>query len=97
MLLAHKIELRPMAAQQEYLDKACGTKRHCYNQLLEHFSKKENPFSLKAAYDFYKNVIREQFEVVPHCLGSKRFFGYQSKHHSLKINLFINSNGLRFL
>jgi putative transposase len=62
MLLAHKIELRPTKAQQEYLDKACGTKRHCYNQLLEHFSKKENPFSLKAAYDFYKNVIREQFE-----------------------------------
>jgi IS605 OrfB family transposase len=62
MLLAHKIELRPTVAQQEYLDKACGTKRHCYNQLLEYFSKKENPFSLKAAYDFYKNVIREQFE-----------------------------------
>jgi len=62
MLLAHKIELRTTAAQKEYLDKACGTKRHCYNQLLEHFSKKENPFTLKAAYDFYKNEIREQFE-----------------------------------
>jgi hypothetical protein len=32
------------------------------NQLFEHFSKKENPFSLKAAYDCYKNTIREQFE-----------------------------------
>jgi len=29
--------------------------------MLEHFSKKENPFSLKAAYDFYK-TLREQFE-----------------------------------
>ncbi|WP_304298923.1 hypothetical protein [Chromatium okenii] len=25
-----------------YLDKACGSKRHCYNQLLAHFSKPEN-------------------------------------------------------
>ena len=62
MLLAHKIELQPNEAQKEYLNKACGTVRHCYNQLLEHFSKKENPFSLKVAYDFYKNTIREQFE-----------------------------------
>ena len=62
MLLAHKIELQPNKAQKEYLDKACGTVRHCYNQMLEHFSKKENPYSLKAAYDFYKNTLREQFE-----------------------------------
>jgi putative transposase len=62
MLLAYKIELQPNKAQKEYLDKACGTVRHCYNQLLEHFSKKENPYSLKAAYDFYKNTLREQFE-----------------------------------
>jgi len=39
MLLAHKIELQPNEAQREYLNKACGTVRHCYNQLLEHFSK----------------------------------------------------------
>ncbi len=62
MLLAHKIELQPNKAQKEYLNKACGTVRHCYNQLLEHFSQKENPFSRNAAYDFYKNTIREQFE-----------------------------------
>jgi putative transposase len=62
MLLAHKIELQPNEAQKEYLNKCCGTVRHCYNQLREHFGKKENPFSLKAAYDFYKNTIREQFE-----------------------------------
>jgi putative transposase len=62
MLLAHKIELLPNENQKEYLNKACGTVRHCYNQLLAHFSKKENPFSLKAAYDFYKNTIRKEFE-----------------------------------
>ncbi len=44
MLLAHKIELQPNEAQ--HLNKACDTVRHCYNQLLEHFSKKENSFSL---------------------------------------------------
>ncbi|MEZ5672843.1 MAG: transposase [Thiotrichaceae bacterium] len=62
MLLADKIELQPNEIQKEYLNKACGTVRHCYNQLLEHFSQKENPFSLKAAYDFYKNTLRPQFE-----------------------------------
>jgi len=62
MLLAHKIELQPNEAQKEYLNKAYDTVRHCYNQMLGHFSKKENPFSLKAAYDFYKNTLREQFE-----------------------------------
>ncbi|GEM_PF-4498691 len=57
MLLAHKIELQPNEAQKEYLNKCCGTVRHCYNQLLERFSKKENPFSLKAAYDFYRTGL----------------------------------------
>jgi putative transposase len=45
MLLAHKIELRPTPEQQVYLDKACGSKRHCFNQLLAHFSKPENKWS----------------------------------------------------
>ncbi|WP_353573169.1 helix-turn-helix domain-containing protein, partial [Candidatus Albibeggiatoa sp. nov. BB20] len=34
MLLAHKVELRPTKEQAVYLDKACGSRRHCYNQLL---------------------------------------------------------------
>ncbi|WP_217807393.1 helix-turn-helix domain-containing protein [Methylomagnum ishizawai] len=34
MLLAHKIELRPTPEQAEYLDRACGSRRHCYNQSL---------------------------------------------------------------
>lgn len=38
MLLAHKIELRPTARQAEYLDRACGSRRHAFNQLLAHFN-----------------------------------------------------------
>ena len=62
MLLAHKIELRPTVEQAVYLDKACGSRRHCYNQLLEHFSKKDNKWSKQAAYQFYIKVIRPQFD-----------------------------------
>jgi len=61
MLLAHKIELRPTEEQKEYLNKACGTARHCFNQLLEHFSRPENPFSLQAANAFYRE-LRATFE-----------------------------------
>jgi putative transposase len=43
MLLAHKIELRATEEQKEYLNKACGTVRHCYNQLLERFSENQRP------------------------------------------------------
>jgi putative transposase len=50
MLLAHKIELRPTPEQMVYLDKACGSKRHCYNQLLAYFSQPENKWSKNAAY-----------------------------------------------
>ena len=38
MLLAHKIELYPTPEQAEYMDKACGSRRHAFNQLLAHFS-----------------------------------------------------------
>ncbi|NDG88387.1 MAG: transposase, partial [Gammaproteobacteria bacterium] len=37
MLLAHKIELRPTPEQADYLNRACGARRHCFNQLLAHF------------------------------------------------------------
>ena len=62
MLLAHKIELRPTPEQATYLDKACGSKRHCYNQLLAHFSEPENKWSKTAAYQYYINVIRKEFQ-----------------------------------
>lgn len=67
MLLAHKIELRPTPEQREYLDKACGHRRHCYNQLLEHFSQKDesdqlvNKWSKAAAYQYYIKVLRVKF------------------------------------
>lgn len=62
MLLAHKIELRPTSEQAIYLDKACGSRRHCYNQLLAHFLKPENKWSKTAAYQYYINVIRKEFQ-----------------------------------
>lgn len=60
MLLAHKIELRPTSEQGEYLDKACRSRRHCYNQLLEHFSRPENKWSKAAAYQHYTKGIRPE-------------------------------------
>jgi putative transposase len=62
MLLAHKIELRPTPEQMVYLDKACGSKRHCFNQLLAHFSQAENKWSKAEGYQHYINVIRKEFE-----------------------------------
>jgi putative transposase len=62
MLLAHKIELRPTPAQAIYLDKSCGSRRHCYNQLLEHFGKKENKWSKSSAYQYYIKTLRPQFD-----------------------------------
>jgi len=67
MLLAHKIELRPTPEQKDYLDKACGHRRHCYNQLLEYFSQKNefgqlvNKWSKAAAYQYYIKVLRVKF------------------------------------
>jgi putative transposase len=37
MLLAQRIALYPTAEQADYLDRACGSRRHAYNQLLAHF------------------------------------------------------------
>nr|WP_304300065.1 helix-turn-helix domain-containing protein [Chromatium okenii] len=45
MLRAHKIELRLTLAQAVCLDKACGLKRHCYNQLV-HFAIRSHCASL---------------------------------------------------
>jgi len=67
MLIAHKIELRPTPEQQIYLDKACGCRRHCFNQLLEYFSQKDessqlvNKWSKVAAYQYYIKVLRVKF------------------------------------
>lgn len=61
MLLAHRIELRPTAEQADYLARACGSRRHCYNQLLAHFSQKDVKWSKAAAYQHYIKVIRPMF------------------------------------
>jgi len=62
MMLAHKIELRPNVDQVDYLDRACGTRRHCFNQLLDHFSKDGVKWSKKDAYQYYIKSIRTEFE-----------------------------------
>lgn len=62
MLLAHKIELRPKNQEQiDYLNQACGARRHCRNQLLNHFSKSENKWSKKSAYQHYIKVLRAEY------------------------------------
>lgn len=61
MLLAHKIELRPTATQADYLARACGSRRHCYNRLLAHFKQPGVKWSKAAAYQHYIKVIRPAF------------------------------------
>ena len=61
MLLAHKIRLYPTAAQADYLDRASGSRRHCFNQLLAHFSQDGVKWSKKAAAEVY-NQLRQQFD-----------------------------------
>lgn len=61
MLLAHKIELRPTPKEAEYIDRACGSRRHAFNQLLAHFSKPENKWSKAAAVHYYMTVLRVEF------------------------------------
>lgn len=43
------------------MDRACGSRRHCFNQLLAHFSKPENKWSKAAAYQHYVKVLRVEF------------------------------------
>lgn len=61
MLLAHQIELRPTPPQTDYLARACGSRRHCYNQLLAHFKQPGVKWSKVAAYQHYIKVIRPAF------------------------------------
>lgn len=61
MLLAHKIELYPTAGQAEYLDRACGSRRHCFNQLLAYFKQDGVKWSKKAAVEVYK-ALRAEFD-----------------------------------
>lgn len=59
--LAHKIELRPTAEQADYLARACGSRRHCYNQLLAHFKQDGVKWTKTAAYQHSIQVVRPAF------------------------------------
>ncbi|WOG25619.1 helix-turn-helix domain-containing protein [Endozoicomonas sp. 8E] len=59
MLLAHKIELRPTKQQADYLDRACGSRRHAFNQLLAHFNQEGVKWSKKAANEKYQELRLE--------------------------------------
>jgi putative transposase len=61
VLLAHKIEIRPTKEQEQFFEQACGSSRHLWNNLVGHFSNKENKFSKKAARNLYYKS-REDFE-----------------------------------
>jgi putative transposase len=61
MLLAHQIELYPTAEQRQYIDRAVGSRRHCFNQLLAHFKQEGVKWSRKAAVELYNN-LRKQFD-----------------------------------
>lgn len=61
MRIAHQIELRPSAAQVDYLARSCGSRRHCYNQLLAYFKQPGIKWSKAAAYQHYIKVIRPAF------------------------------------
>ena len=59
MLLAHKIELRPTQQQADYLDRACGSRRHAFNQLLAYFNQDGVKWSKKVANEKYKQLRLE--------------------------------------
>lgn len=61
MLLAHKIQLYPTTEQAGYLDRACGSRRHAYNQLLAHFRQDGVKWSKKAAVQYFMDVMRPEF------------------------------------
>ncbi|AUR93421.1 coil containing protein [Vibrio phage 1.187.O._10N.286.49.F1] len=53
MLLAHKIEIRPTKEQKQFFEQACGSSRHLYNNLVDHFSQEGVKWSKKEARQFY--------------------------------------------
>ena len=61
MLLAQRIALYPTSQQADYLDRACGSRRHAYNQLLAHFGQHGVKWSKRAAFDYFTRVIRPAF------------------------------------
>lgn len=62
MLLAHKVELRPSKDQHNKLIQWVGIVRHCYNNMIEYFSKENVKFSKKSAREYLYNVLRKENE-----------------------------------
>lgn len=62
MLLAHKVELRPSKEQHDRLLQWVGTTRHCFNNLLNNFSKEGVKFSKKSAREYLYNTLRVENE-----------------------------------
>lgn len=61
MLLAQRIALYPTPEQAVYLDRACGARRHAYNQLLAYFRQPGVKWTRSAAFAYFVKVIRPQF------------------------------------
>jgi putative transposase len=59
MLLAHKVQLYPTAAQAEYLRRCMGAQRFTYNALLAHFKERGNKWSKQAAYNYFIDHVRQ--------------------------------------
>jgi putative transposase len=59
MVLAHKIQLYPDAAQAEYLQRCIGARRFAYNALLAHFKQEGVKWSKSAAYEFFLREVRQ--------------------------------------
>jgi len=59
MLLAHKVQLYPTAAQAEYLRRCMGARRFAYNALLAHFRQPGIKWSKRAAYNYFIAHVRQ--------------------------------------
>ena len=59
MLLAHKVQLYPTAAQAEYLRRCCGARRYAYNALLAYFKEPGVKWSKAAAYAYFIAQVRQ--------------------------------------
>ena len=70
MLLAHKIELRPTKQQADYLDRACGSRHHAFNQLLAHFNQEALRFTgtpcqvtiSKRAGKYFASILAQDYD-----------------------------------
>ena len=62
MLLAHKVELRPTKEQELKLKQWVGTSRHCFNNLLDHFSNAGVKFSKKNARTVLYEKLRTEYK-----------------------------------